>query len=30
VELRIIGLTILLSIATWLLYRMAAALQVKK
>jgi hypothetical protein len=29
-ELRIIGLTIVLVIATWLLYRLAIALQVKK
>jgi hypothetical protein len=30
VEIRIIGLVILLSVATWLLYRIASALQVKK
>jgi hypothetical protein len=29
-ELRIIALTIVLVVATWLLYRLAAALQVKK
>jgi uncharacterized membrane protein len=30
VEIRIIGLVILLWVATWLLYRIASALQVKK
>jgi hypothetical protein len=29
-ELRIFGLTVLLSFATWLLYRMADVLQAKK
>jgi hypothetical protein len=29
-ELRIAGLTLLLSVFTWLLYRLVAALQVKK
>jgi hypothetical protein len=29
-ELRMIGLTIVLVVTTWLLYRLAASLQVKK